>query len=194
MGVIKTNRNRAFLLILGLCLTQIAVGQNSKGKELPNFHRVNQDLYRGGQPSEDGLKHLRELGIKTVINLRDDDERADTEGAAALGAGLRYFNLPLASFHRPSDHEVAEILSVINEPDNQPVFLHCKRGSDRTGIIVAVYRIDHDGWTGSQAKDEAKRFGLGFWQVRLKDYLDDYYRHKPPHVDKRSPESPKIRE
>lgn len=146
--------------------------------DLPNFYRINEGLFRGGQPTEDGFKVLSRMRIKTVVNLRDNDERARVEEAAARAAGLNYFNLPLAHFDKPADEQVARILSIITAPENQPVFVHCKRGADRTGTIIAIYRIEHDGWTSTQAKDEAKHFGLGFWQVHMKDYIADYYRRK----------------
>lgn len=178
MRVIKT-RHTLLIPVLLLCVSQSALTQeDEKQKPLPNFYRVNDVLYRGGQPTVDGLKRLLQLGVKTIVNLRDSDDRAGAEEAVALAAGFRYFNLPLGSFHRPSNERVAEILSVINASENQPVFVHCNRGADRTGTIVAIYRIANEGWTGDQAKEEAKRFGLGFWQVRMKDYVGDYYRHK----------------
>ena len=150
----------------------------SKYEELPNFHQVNMNLYRGAQPKRGGIQKLAELGIKTIINLRDDDGRARSEEIEARAAGLKYFNLPLDNFGRPADEKVQRVLAVIDAPENQPVFVHCKRGADRTGTIIAVYRIEHDGWTSKQAKDEASRYGMGLWQVGMKHYIDDYQRRR----------------
>jgi len=160
---------------------------NQNQKDLPNFYRVNDTLFRGGQPTPAGLKSLRRKGIKTIINLRDDDDRARAEQAEAVAEGFSYYNLPLGRYGRPSDEQVAEILSIINASANQPVFVHCHRGSDRTGTIVAIYRMDHDGWTSQQAKEEAKRLGMGFWQTQMKDYLSDYYRRKIGRSDSTTP-------
>ena len=151
-----------------------------KHAELPNFDKVNERLYRGGQPKSGGIQKLAQLGIKTVVNLRDDDERARAEEAEAVAAGLRYFNVPLDNFGRPSDAKVERVLAIIETPENQPVFVHCKRGADRTGTIVAVYRIAHDGWTSERAISEADRHGMIFWQVGMKDYIHDYYRRRLP--------------
>lgn len=166
--------------MLGLLITATAAGaqEETKYKELPNFHRVNATLYRGGQPNAGGFKQLASLGIKTVINLRDADERASLEENEARAAGLRYFNIPLDGLGRPSDEKIERVLALINAPENQPVFVHCKRGSDRTGTVIACYRISHDGWTSEQAKEEAKRYGLGFWEVGMKDYIRDYYERR----------------
>lgn len=150
--------------------------------ELPNFHQVNARLYRGAQPRKGGLGRLAALGVKTVVNLRDDDERAREEEREARALGLRYFNVPVSRAGRPSIKRIDEVMALIDAPANQPVFVHCKRGADRTGAIIAAYRITHDGWTGEQALDEAEAFGLGFWQRGKKDFIKDYYRdHAPTH-------------
>jgi tyrosine-protein phosphatase SIW14 len=146
-----------------------------KYKELPNFHKISAIIYRGGQPKEGGFGRLASLGIKTILNLRDADDRARAEEKEALAAGLLYFNVPLEGLSRPSDAQIEQTLAIINKPENQPVLVHCKRGSDRTGTVIAVYRISHDGWTSEQAKAEAKRYGLGFWEVGMKNYIRQYY-------------------
>ena len=178
MRGITANRLASLLLAVAVCASTAIPQSDTKQKDLPNFTRVSDVLYRGGQPTEAGLQELIRLRIKTVVNLRDNDDRARAEGDAAVAAGLRYFNLPLSHFHKPNNKRVAEILSIINAPENQPVLVHCKRGADRTGTIVAIYRIERDGWTDDQAKREAERFGLGFWQIRMKDYISDYYQNK----------------
>jgi len=188
MRIIKTRSACLLPVVLTLCFWQIAFAQdNANDKDLPNFNRVNDTLYRGGQPTPRGLKSLKQLGIKTIINLRDDDDRARAEQNDAVAEGFRYFNLPLDRYGRPSDKQVAAILSIINAADNQPVFVHCHRGADRTGTIIAIYRIDHDGWSSEKAKEEAKSFGMGFWQTRMKDYVSDYYRRKTGGTENTSP-------
>ena len=151
---------------------------DSQYEELPNFHRVNENLYRGAQPKPGGFEKLVELGIKTVVNLRDDDSRARAEEIKARAAGLRYFNLPMDDFGRPAEEKVRRVLAVINAPENQPVFVHCKRGADRTGTIVAAYRIEHDGWTSERAISEANHYGMALWQVGMKHYIEDHYRRR----------------
>jgi tyrosine-protein phosphatase SIW14 len=174
----KSLRIISTVLALLMAATVAAAQGEAKYKELPNFHQVNANLFRGGQPKEGGFQRLVTLGIKTVINLRDDDENEKAEEASVRAAGLRYFNLPLDGLGRPSDEKVERVLAIINAPENQPVFVHCKRGSDRTGTVIAIYRISHDGWTSEQAKAEAKRYGLGFWEVGMKDYIRDYYERR----------------
>jgi tyrosine-protein phosphatase SIW14 len=183
------NRGRAAsLAAAALCLLLLAAtvptslaqdgaqGVEPRAREVPNFHQVNARLYRGGQPREGGLRELAALGVKTVVNLRDDDERARAEETEARAAGLRYFNVPFGRLGRPTDEQVARVLALINAPENGVVFVHCAKGQDRTGTVIAVYRITHDRWTGERAKKEAEHYGMKFWQRGMKDYIEDYYR------------------
>ena len=177
-----------YIVAVLLTLTVIASAglppQSPDLKQLPNFHEVNPTLYRGGQPAAGGLQQLADLRIKTIVNLRGEGEGVSKEEAEARALGLRFFHVPFERSGRPRDADVKLVLSIINTPEYQPVFVHCKRGSDRTGTIIAIYRITHDGWTSEQAKAEANRYGMHLWEAGMKDYIHDYYRDyaapKPP--------------
>ena len=151
------------------------VGDSTGAEDLPNFQKINDHLYRGGQPKAAGFAELKKMGIATVIDLRSAGKNSARERALAEAAGLRFINIPLNNWTRPGSENIDSIIAQINDPTNQPVFVHCKRGSDRTGTVIAVYRITHDRWSGKQASDEAQKFGLGWWQVWMKDYIEDYY-------------------
>jgi protein tyrosine/serine phosphatase len=118
---------------------------------------------------------LAQLGVKTVINLREADAMAQREEAEARVAGLKYFNIPLGRTGRPSDDQIAHVLEIIDNAENQPLFVHCRLGADRTGTVIAIYRIVHDGWSSEDAKAEANHFGMHFWESGMKDYIHDYY-------------------
>ncbi len=148
----------------------------SKIEDLPNFHEVNKKLFRGGQPTEEGVKQLSKLGIKTVISFRDTQEKVLGEKKIVEANGMRFVSMPLNNWFKSKDHEIDAIIEEIRKPENQPVFVHCKRGADRTGTVVAVYRMKFDGWTAKQANSEAKEYGIGWWQVWMKDFIHDYYR------------------
>jgi len=179
----------AGVLLVVFCAGLIANGQSiAPSKNLPNFFRINAGLYRGGQPTEEGIKQLKKSGVKTIIDLRGNDDRSKKEESWAHAAGLRYINMSLSNWRRPKDEAIAAIIRQIDRSDNQSVFVHCNHGSDRTGTVVAVYRITHDNWTGEQANAEAKKLGLGWWQVRMKGYINDYYKDfkaKTPKPDNR---------
>lgn len=185
----KIKRHRLRFVAVTLCLllapapalsAQGLSGGEPRFDELPNFHRVNARLYRGGQPRKGGLRRLAALGVNTIINLRDDDERARAEGQEARAEGLRYFNVPFGRLGRPADEQVAKVLSLLDAPENGVVFVHCAKGQDRTGTVIAIYRISQDGWTGREAKREAERYGMKFWQRGMKDYIGDHYRDHAP--------------
>src|SRR6185503_2980726 len=161
----------------------VAVSQSEPTyEELPNFHQVNAQLYRGAQPKAGGIERLAEMGIKTIINLRSGDERSRLEEQEARAAGLNYVNVPFQRLGGPTEEQIAQVLSLINAAENQPVFVHCKHGADRTGVAIAIYRIDHDGWSSERAKAEADRYGLKPWQMGMKDFIGDYYRRRSPRV------------
>lgn len=146
-------------------------------KELPNFDKVTDGLYRGGQPLAGGINKLAELGIKTIINLRGEDDDTRAEQKQAEAAGLRYFSVPLPGYTRPTNKQIARVMEIIDAPENGPVFVHCKRGSDRTGTVVAAYRISHKGWTAECARSEASRYGMYWAEFGMKDFISDYYAH-----------------
>ena len=174
-------RNRFIhIFIVLLTLTVIASAglpqQSLDRKKLPNFHEVNPTLYRGGQPASAGLQQLVDLKVKTIVNLRGKGEDVSNEEGEARALGMRFFHVPFERAGRPRDADVKLVLSIIDTPEYQPVFIHCKQGADRTGTVIAIYRITHDGWTSEQAKAEANRYGMHLWESGMKDYIHDYYR------------------
>jgi len=194
---------KRFVAVAGalFCYASVGTAQSEpQYRELPNFHQINDQLYRGAQPKRGGIQRLAQLGVKTIVNLRAHDEHSQTEEREVRVAGLRYFNvsvekitlvaalksltdlryfnLPVKRFGRPTDAQVERVLSIINAPENQPVFVHCKRGADRTGTIIAIYRIEHAGWSSERAKAEANRYGMAWWERGKKNYIRDYYRRR----------------
>ncbi len=168
---------RPLLLLLLLCAAAHAQDETHY-PALPNFHQVNAQLFRGAQPKAGGLAQLARLGVKTIINLRGADEHARAEEAAARELGLKYFNVALPGFSRPKDAAVARVLGLIADPQLQPVFVHCKRGADRTGTIIACYRIQHDNWPAKTALTEAKHYGLSWFERGMKAFVKDFGRRQ----------------
>lgn len=125
---------------------------------VPNLHKVSNDLYRGAQPSAEGMEQLEKLGIKTVVNLRslhsDRDEIADT--------GLGYEHIRMKTWN-PETEDVVRFLKIITDSNRTPVFVHCYRGADRTGMMCAIYRITVQGWSKAEATEEMTKGGFGFY-------------------------------
>lgn len=139
---------------------------------LDNLHRVDAGIFRGAQPDEDGFRELHKLGIKTVVNLRalhsDDDEVAE----AGLKGQLVLKHIGFNTWH-PEKEDIETFLDVVLDPANQPIFIHCQHGADRTGTMCAIYRIVVNGWDREAAIDEMAHGDFGFhplWQ-NLIDFL-----------------------
>ena len=169
MSILRQYRG-LFVLRAVLTFTLPAFAGDLPAVGVPNFHRVNEHVFRGGQPSAEAWPGLANLGVKTVIDLRRTDEHSTAEEARAVeAAGMRYVNVPMKGVVAPSNEQIARVLDLLNS--DEPVFVHCRRGSDRTGAVIACYRIQHDGWQSKQALNEAKSFGMSWTQVGLKDYV-----------------------
>jgi len=168
----------AAIWALAILVSIVSAQSEPSYKELPNLHKVSDKLYRGAQPLTGYAGKLGELGVKTIVNLRGEDEISRDEQKEAETAGLRYFNMSMPGLSAPSDEQVSRVMAIIDNPENQPVFIHCKRGSDRTGTIAAVYRISHEGWNAERAITEAKRYGMSWAEFGMKGYISGYYKQQ----------------
>jgi protein tyrosine/serine phosphatase len=144
--------------------------------EVKNFGKVNDHIYRGGQPEENEYEQLASVGIKMVIDLRNDARSSARKKAKSTG--MNYINIRLDDKRPPTIEESNLFLSLVNDQSNWPVFVHCRGGRHRTGVLIAVYRMEMDGWNVKQAYDEMKEFKFysRFGHDEMKDYVYDYYR------------------
>jgi tyrosine-protein phosphatase SIW14 len=144
----------------------------AKTKDIARFLKVDEHLYRGGQPTASGFNFLKQQGVKTIINLREEND----EEAMVRSLGMNYIHLPMTvtPTSRIPDEAILKFFKVMNDSANQPVFVHCKRGADRTGAMVGFYRIAVEGWEGARAYKEARDIGMRWWYPRLKSQLYDF--------------------
>jgi len=140
-----------------------------------NFYQVNEHIYRGAQPTDDGFQSLAKLGVKTIIDLRETDGRSALEKKAVEANGMRYINIPLRGMSAPSAADVDKIMALFNDEKAGPVFVHCKRGADRTGTVVACYRIAHDRWDNAKALQEARTDGMRWIEIAMQHYVLNYH-------------------
>jgi protein tyrosine phosphatase (PTP) superfamily phosphohydrolase (DUF442 family) len=143
----------------------------SSPRGVPNFHRVNDALYRGGQPSYAGLQELAQEGVKTVLDLRMSTRISDWEARAVKRLGMRYVHLPLYGRETPLEKDIQTAMTVLNDPAQAPVFVHCREGKDRTGMIIGCYRIAHDRWTNRRAMAEAKSYAGRELKTAMEQYI-----------------------
>jgi protein tyrosine/serine phosphatase len=170
--VLRTRLLRtAFALALVLAsAAQIAAAAPSI--RIENFGTMNANYYRGAQPKGRDYGDLAALGVKTIIDLQDVDGDRN-ESVMAKAAGLAYYRIPMSTHRAPTDEQLARFFKLVNDPAAQPVYVHCKGGRHRTGVMTAAYRMAVDGWTPDQAFDEMKRFDFGpaFLHAEFKDYV-----------------------
>ena len=164
------SRKIAALVLFGICLGQISFAAGPSAPHIRNFGRVNDHLYRGGQPTAVGLEELGALGVKRVVSLEGAGESIGIEEKQLKKLGVEYINISLPAFSAPSSKDVRSILQLLIN-SNTPTYLHCRRGKDRTGTIVACYRIQHDGWDNRRALDEARAFGMSRLERGMQSFV-----------------------
>lgn len=166
--------NARNVLFVSFCLPAAVVfaGQDSRG--VPNFHQIDSHVYRGGQPTPDGFRNLAGLGIKTVIDLRGPEHSEADEKQIVEADGMRYVSIPMKGMKTPSDAQISGALALMNDDAAGPVFVHCQRVADRTGAVIACYRIQHDHWDSDKAVNEARALGMSWYQVALQRYVGQF--------------------
>ena len=169
-----------FALSVGVLLCALifsGCGSNSRGvpaaEGIQNFGRVNDGLFRGAQPDEQGMANLARLGVRTIINLRLPTDTWHGEETAARIRGIGYVAVPLRGLSAPTGEQVARVLALI-DTSPPPVFLHCEHGADRTGTIIACYRMRREGWPVERAFAEARRHGFSPFQIGMRHFIFEY--------------------
>jgi protein tyrosine/serine phosphatase len=162
--------------MFALALTIPAAAQNAAFSlsriRIDNFGMVNTNYYRGSQPKGHDYADLAALGVKSVIDLTDDDGMA-SEPAMVKSAGMKSFKIPMSTHVPPTQAQLAEFMKIVNDPQNQPVYVHCVGGKHRTGVMTAAYRMTNEGWTGDRAFSEMKnyKFGADFLHPEFKRFV-----------------------
>jgi len=162
--------------ILGIA--GVSYGQEQKRAfsniRIKNFGQMDDRFYRGAQPEESDFKDLTVLGVKTVIDLREDPESYEKRDVEALG--MRYINIPMPGRAYPTTEQVDTFLKIVDDPTTGRFFVHCAAGKHRTGVMGAVYRFTHNHWDYDQVYSEMKsydfytRWGHGAFKQFVQDY------------------------
>jgi tyrosine-protein phosphatase SIW14 len=142
---------------------------------IDNFGQVDARFYRGAQPRGGDYADLAALGVKTVIDLQADGHNYD-EAQLVEAVGMTFYRIPMTGHVPPTPDQIATFLDIVNDPAQQPVYIHCKVGRHRTGVMTAIYRMEKDGWTADQAFREMKEyeFGWDFLHPEFKRFVFSY--------------------
>jgi protein tyrosine/serine phosphatase len=136
---------------------------------ISNFGSINDHYYRGGQPKGDDYAELAKLGVRTIIDFQEYGD--PSEPGLVKKAGMNYVRIGMNTRIIPTPAQLQQFLSIVNDPANLPVYVHCAGGHHRTGVMTAVYRMTQDGWSPKQAFAEMKKYGFGF------DFLHPEFKH-----------------
>jgi protein tyrosine/serine phosphatase len=147
----------AAILILASC----AHVHTASKQETSQIVKVSEGIYRG--PRLDDLNELKSLKIQTILNLEDNSEAIQKESEAAEQLGIVMINIPMSGISRPKPADLLRAVKVIEDQDSSPIYVHCLHGRDRTGFVIAAYKILHNGWTVEKAYQEAVEKGHNRW-------------------------------
>jgi len=138
---------------------------------IDNFGAINSNYYRGAQPEGQDYAALAGAGVKTVIDLQRDGDQ--NEKRLVESAGMKFVKIGMTTHVPPTPQQIEQFLNIVNDPANQPVYVHCAGGKHRTGVMTAVYRMTQDNWTSDQAFREMKnyKFGADFLHSEFKRFV-----------------------
>ena len=160
--------------VLPAVAQSLASAQKVQRAGLPNFGTISQQLSRGGQPNPAGFEQLKKMGIDIIVNLRTETDEIAREQTLVQKQGMQSVSIPWHGSNNPSIEQIVQFLELLRANPDKRVFVHCERGAERTGVMVASYRISHDNWSGEQALNEMDRFGFrGIRFAHLKKFVRD---------------------
>jgi protein tyrosine phosphatase (PTP) superfamily phosphohydrolase (DUF442 family) len=137
------------------------------GPVIDNFALVSNQLYRGAAPSDLAIHHLSGQGIKTIIDLRMNGDGCRHEQALADHLGIHYVHIPMG-LTRPTITQIVTFLRVVNNEQNQPIYVHCRYGADRTGMLIGIYRILVQHWSYAKVYGEMREHHFKPWLASMK--------------------------
>ena len=158
----------------GSAMAQNFASASINNVKIKNFGQMDDRFFRGAQPKEDQYKQLADLGIKTVIDLRNDP--TDYEKPAVEALGMRYVNIPMSDKDYPETSKIDEFLKLVNDPATGKFYVHCAGGRHRTGVIGAVYRFNIYNRNYDQVYAEMKKFDFytRWGHGDMKKFVQDY--------------------
>jgi len=152
-------------------LARLAFAAGAESAHIRNFGAVNENVFRGGAPTDAALHELKALGVKLILDLREDGGGRLEEKRKVEQLGIRYEHIPMSVMSAPRPADIEKALSLILREQSAKIYIHCLRGKDRTGTVVACYRIQHDGWDNRRALAEAKEYGMSSLERAMQSFI-----------------------
>lgn len=165
----------ALITLLSLAAVTSAQENGNPTIKIKNFGQLDERFYRGAQPKEEDYKALAQLGIRTIINLREDPVESEKPMVESLG--MTYINIPMIAKKYPTPEALELFLKTVNDPNTGKFYVHCAGGRHRTGVMGAVYRFKFYNWDFEQVYKEMKKFDFytRWGHGAFKDFVEDYY-------------------
>lgn len=124
-----------------------------------NFHIIVPGVWRSSQPNKESILRMKQHGLKTIINLRRNQSVHVWEGNLAGNLGMQYYHFPMDAKEKQDEDKLKRILSIMNDPTNQPVLIHCYAGKDRTGLMSALYKLQFTAANVNDVHQEMLMYG-----------------------------------
>jgi protein tyrosine phosphatase (PTP) superfamily phosphohydrolase (DUF442 family) len=151
---------------------------------VPNFGQVTPTLFRGGQPTELGFRNLAKMGVEVIVDLRQGAE-GEREQKEVEDLGMKFVGIPWPC-RKPEDAYFARFLAFLQDNPHKKIFVHCRLGIDRTGMMIASYRMAEEDWTAAEALREMRAFGFSSFHEAMCYGLAPY-EQRFPSVESSSP-------
>ena len=151
---------KSILLLVGVIFSLTAKAT------IPNEAIVENQITRGGRPALSDID-----GFKTIINIETKSKAVEAERSRAAQLGIQFVQSEMSAYRAPTDQQIQTIINLMKDKNNQPLFIHCLHGEDRTGLVVGLYRVYVDGWTPDAAYQEMLEKGFHPSYTALKNYF-----------------------
>ncbi|HVN09628.1 MAG TPA: tyrosine-protein phosphatase [Patescibacteria group bacterium] len=166
---------QAAIPVTGCIEAAIPAAAQAAPRGISNFGQVTPFLMRGGQPTTEGYRELKQMGIDTVVSFRHEKGENSMERRAVEAQGMRFVSLPWNAWDKPTDAEVSQFFALLAANRRGKIFVHCQQGRDRTGVMIALYRIAADHWCAASAVSEMKSYHYHhFWFPQLQTYVENF--------------------
>jgi len=136
---------------------------------LKNLYKINDSIYRCEQPDNTAFQELSNIGIKSLLDLKKNH----TDSTIAGQNPVHIYNVGMDSDNFTDKEIIAALKIILHAP--KPIAVHCQHGADRTGVVIAMYRICFQNWTKEQAIDELRNGGYNFHEnhINIPKYIND---------------------